>query len=266
MALNRIIADSIADGTVIASDIADGTITLAKLQSGILPPAIANSAASYANSAFLVANTPTHVANSAASYANSAFLKANTTVTAANGGTGLTTLTANNVVLGNGTSTVQFVAPGSSGNVLVSNGTTWTSGGAGVTSLNDQTGAVVTTSWDVIGSIASAAANITTDLKPNDTIAGSSLYYPTAFTTTTNRQSEGTSSLPTTTWASGVSSAAVRVTSGSGGAYSVPGGSVSTLTGTWRALSVVSIRSAYVCCGAGNTNAITNIGLFVRVS
>jgi hypothetical protein len=43
------------------------------------------------------------------------------------GGTGLTTLTANNVVLGNGASAVQFVAPGTSGNVLTSNGTTWTS-------------------------------------------------------------------------------------------------------------------------------------------
>lgn len=43
------------------------------------------------------------------------------------GGTGLTTLTANNVILGNGTSTPSFVAPGSNGNVLVSNGTTWTS-------------------------------------------------------------------------------------------------------------------------------------------
>lgn len=45
----------------------------------------------------------------------------------ANGGTGATTLTANNVILGNGTSAVQFVAPGSSGNVLTSNGTTWQS-------------------------------------------------------------------------------------------------------------------------------------------
>lgn len=45
----------------------------------------------------------------------------------ANGGTGTTTLTANNVILGNGTSAVQFVAPGTNGNVLVSNGTTWTS-------------------------------------------------------------------------------------------------------------------------------------------
>jgi len=46
----------------------------------------------------------------------------------ASGGTGLATLTANNVILGNGTSTPQFVAPGTTGNVLVSDGTTWTSG------------------------------------------------------------------------------------------------------------------------------------------
>lgn len=43
------------------------------------------------------------------------------------GGTGLGTLTANNVILGNGTTAVQFVAPSTSGNVLTSNGTTWTS-------------------------------------------------------------------------------------------------------------------------------------------
>ena len=49
------------------------------------------------------------------------------TVTVAKGGTGAATLTANNVLLGNGTSAVQFVAPGTSGNVLSSNGTTWSS-------------------------------------------------------------------------------------------------------------------------------------------
>ena len=47
------------------------------------------------------------------------------------GGTGSATLTANNVVLGNGTSAVQFVAPSTTGNVLTSNGTTWTSAAAG---------------------------------------------------------------------------------------------------------------------------------------
>jgi len=46
----------------------------------------------------------------------------------AQGGTGAATLAANNVLLGNGTSAVQAVAPGTSGNVLTSNGTTWESG------------------------------------------------------------------------------------------------------------------------------------------
>lgn len=50
-----------------------------------------------------------------------------TTIAVANGGTGLGTLTANNVILGAGTSVPTFVAPGTSGNVLTSNGTTWTS-------------------------------------------------------------------------------------------------------------------------------------------
>jgi hypothetical protein len=46
------------------------------------------------------------------------------------GGTGAYTLTANNVIIGNGTSAVGFVAPGTSGNLLTSNGTTWTSAAA----------------------------------------------------------------------------------------------------------------------------------------
>jgi hypothetical protein len=45
----------------------------------------------------------------------------------ANGGTGASTLTANNVMLGNGTGAIQFVAPSTSGNSLVSNGTSWVS-------------------------------------------------------------------------------------------------------------------------------------------
>jgi hypothetical protein len=49
------------------------------------------------------------------------------TLPVANGGTGATSLTANYVILGNGTSAVQTVAPGTSGNILTSNGTTWQS-------------------------------------------------------------------------------------------------------------------------------------------
>ena len=50
-----------------------------------------------------------------------------TPLTVAQGGTGAATLTANNVLLGNGTSAPQFVAPSTTGNVLTSNGTTWVS-------------------------------------------------------------------------------------------------------------------------------------------
>ena len=53
----------------------------------------------------------------------------------ANGGTGASTFTANSVLLGNGTSSFQTVAPGNNGNILTSNGTTWTSAPAFVTGM-----------------------------------------------------------------------------------------------------------------------------------
>jgi hypothetical protein len=46
---------------------------------------------------------------------------------AGSGGTGAATLTAESVVIGNGTSSVKFVAPGTASNVLTSNGTAWVS-------------------------------------------------------------------------------------------------------------------------------------------
>ena len=65
-------------------------------------------------------------ANNAIYSTSSSALTAGTLPVAA-GGTGATTLTANNVLLGNGTSALQVVAPSTSGNVLTSNGTTWVS-------------------------------------------------------------------------------------------------------------------------------------------
>jgi len=50
-----------------------------------------------------------------------------TALSVAQGGTGATSLSSGGVVLGAGTSAVTTVAPGTSGNVLTSNGTTWTS-------------------------------------------------------------------------------------------------------------------------------------------
>jgi hypothetical protein len=73
-------------------------------------------------------------------------------VAVTNGGTGLTGLNANSVVIGNGTSAPLFVAPGASGNVLTSNGTTWTSAapsgtGGGITSINFATAVGMGLSW-----------------------------------------------------------------------------------------------------------------------
>jgi hypothetical protein len=70
------------------------------------------------------------------------------TVAVGKGGTGATTLAANNVLLGNGTSAVQVVAPGTTGNVLTSNGTTWTSAAAGVP-YSGATGAVNLGAYDL---------------------------------------------------------------------------------------------------------------------
>lgn len=72
-------------------------------------------------------------------YASGATTLSAGTLPVASGGTGATSLTANNVLLGNGTSALQVVAPGTSGNVLTSNGTTWTSAAA-ATGITTTTG------------------------------------------------------------------------------------------------------------------------------
>jgi hypothetical protein len=70
-----------------------------------------------------------------------------------NGGTGLSTLTSNSVLLGNGTSTIQFVSPGTTGNVLTSNGTTWSSvapsggGGGAMTLISTKNASGSSISW-----------------------------------------------------------------------------------------------------------------------
>lgn len=93
--------------------------------------AIAVAVATKADLASPVLVTPNIGTPSAGVLTNTTGLPLTTGVTGtlpvANGGTGTTTLTANNVILGNGASAPTFVAPGATNNVLTSNGTTWTS-------------------------------------------------------------------------------------------------------------------------------------------
>jgi len=115
-----------------------GKIGLTTHVSGTLPVANGGTGAttSTGSGAVVLATSPTLTTPnlgtpSAVTLTNATGLPLTTGVTGtlpvANGGTGATSLTANNVILGNGTSAVQVVAPSTSGNVLTSNGTTWAS-------------------------------------------------------------------------------------------------------------------------------------------
>lgn len=124
----------------------------------------------------------------------------------ANGGTGATSLTANNVILGNGTSAVQVVAPGSSGNVLTSNGTTWQSV-AGISLSGDNTWTGVQTFAGTSSKIGAVLVDVAENATVSATAAGSTtinydvttqaiLYYTTNATanfTINFRGSSGTS-------------------------------------------------------------------------
>ena len=88
------------------------------------------------------------------------------------GGTGSTTLTANNVLLGNGTSALQVVAPGTSGNVLTSNGTTWVSTAASssnptITPTVTNTTYYITGTPNTSGSLATAYISSTNGVSYN---------------------------------------------------------------------------------------------------
>ena len=90
---------------------------------------MANGGTGATDAATALTNLGAYPASNPSGYLSTVSLTTNVTGTlpVANGGTGATTLTANNVLLGNGTSAVQVVAPGTNGNILTSNGTTWVS-------------------------------------------------------------------------------------------------------------------------------------------
>jgi hypothetical protein len=176
------------------------------------------------------------------------------TLPVANGGTGSTTITLNSVMLGNGTSALSsnLVAPGSNGNVLTSNGSTWTSAapaGGGVTSLNGQTGAVVNTTVDAIGSYGGLINALSADTAIGATIAGSNLRYNTTGASGGGGQSWFSYSHRTTNNAS------------------YPGGGTS-LSGTWRRMPSGTTYALFAVTTNAKGDTFRNWygGFFVRIS
>lgn len=158
------------------------------------------------NTAVYLGNTTTSIGN--LSLTNVTISSVSTAITPAQGGTGLTTLTANNVILGNGTSNVTFVAPGTNGNVLQSNGTTWTSvapaAGVSLSANNTWTGAqsftgtssVIATVLTNAAEVATVSATAATGTINYDVTTQSVLYYTSnasANWTVNFRGSSGTS-------------------------------------------------------------------------
>jgi hypothetical protein len=161
------------------------------------------------------------------------------TLAVGRGGTGATTLNAAAVIIGNGTSAPTFVAPGSNGNILTSNGTAWTSAtpaGGGVTSLNGQTGAITNTGFNNIGSysVAYLKNGQSTQVTAGATASGTNFFQVNAdFAATFGPFSNGASNL----------------------------GSNQGQTGTWRAMAL-SRNGAQNCCGWYPTGS----NIWVRIS
>jgi hypothetical protein len=237
------IAVAVATKADVASPTFTGTTTIATL-------ALTNDLAVVdgGTGASTAANARTNL-SAASSGANSditSITGLTTALAVSQGGTGAATLTANNVLLGNGTSALQAVAPGSSGNLLTSNGTTWTSAAppaSGVTSLNGQTGAVTTTNFDGIGSCAILVSAQTSDTAVGGTIAGSSLRYNLS----TINNGRGTLSF--------------GYINGTGNSY---GGGGTAVSGTWRKMAGGENWREIEICGGNNYYFIAT--LWMRIS
>jgi hypothetical protein len=108
-----------------------------------------------------------------------------------NGGTGLTSLTSKSALIGMGTAAISSLAPGTANNVMLSDGTNWTSGSiSGIVSAAVPAGVAGITAG-AVGSMAFARA--AGPLAYGDTIAGSSLRY-------SNSANDPSTNNPSGTW------------------------------------------------------------------
>jgi hypothetical protein len=143
-----ITSTAIADGSITDNDInSTAAINYSKLNltGSIVSSDISSSAAiNYSKlnlSNSIVSNDLTSASITSSKLADASVTNAKISgpISVANGGTGTSTLTQNTILVGNGSGALQFIAPGASGNILKSNGTTWVSdvAASGATSLDN---------------------------------------------------------------------------------------------------------------------------------
>jgi hypothetical protein len=236
MATQSASAVAITGGTISGVTISGGTI------SGLTSPLPIASGGTNAITA-AAARTALSAAASGANSDITSLTGLTTPLSVAQGGTGAATHTANSILIGNGTSAVTSVAPGTSGNLLASDGTSWAStapAAAGVTSAVAGSGITV--------SAATGAVTISQDFYTDST--STNVTYPIGSYVIVN--------LSVSTYANN-SSQDVRNATGNT-AFAIASGTA--LTGTWRARGSFYQNFGLLGC----TNVIVGYALFQRTA
>jgi hypothetical protein len=187
-------------------------------------------------------------------------IKQASTVTVPQGGTGLATIPANGVVIGNGTSAVTTVSPGTAGDVLTSTGTSWIS--TSLPASGDVTGAGSSVDDTIVlfsGTSGKAikAASTTGILKATSGVisagtAGTDYAPATTGTSSQLLANSGSGGFSNVTVGSGLSLAAGTLSTSGGGGSGFSNMEVFTSSGTWTVPIGVTKCLVYVTGGGGS--------------